>query len=71
MPERYETDSCLHINWLMQIYYASEEYGVADVRTSGGYFHMAEVFHQQHNTTVAQSLYLQVALLSTHPFDSA
>jgi len=45
-----------------QIYYASEEFGVDDIHTSGGYFHMAEVFQQQHNLTVAQSLYRQVAL---------
>jgi len=45
---------------LTQIYYASEEFGVHDTRTSGGYFHMAEVFQQQGNVTVAQSLYQQV-----------
>lgn len=45
---------------LTQIYYASEEFGVHDIQTSGGYFHMAEVFQQQGNVTVAQSLYRQV-----------
>ena len=44
-----------------QIYYASEEFGVHDICTSGGYFHMAEVFLQQGNVTVAQSLYHQVS----------
>ena len=44
----------------MQIYYASEEFGVMDIRASGGYFHMAEVFQQQHNYTVAKSLFRQV-----------
>jgi len=46
--------------YVVQIYYASEEFGVHDIRTSGGYFHMADVFQQQGNISVAQSLYRQV-----------
>jgi len=48
----------------MQIYYASEEFGTHDIRTSGGYFHMADVFHQQGNDMVARSLYSQVLFLT-------
>jgi len=51
------------VGWLSQIYYASEEFGTDDIRTSGGYFHMAEVFQQQDNTTIARSLYRQVRLV--------
>ncbi|XP_076451715.1 zinc finger MYND domain-containing protein 12-like [Babylonia areolata] len=42
------------------IYHASEEYGPDDIRTSGGYFHMANVFFRQGKRDVADSLYRQV-----------
>eukprot|EP00745_Piridium_sociabile_P039368 TRINITY_DN7351_c0_g1_i4.p1 TRINITY_DN7351_c0_g1~~TRINITY_DN7351_c0_g1_i4.p1 ORF type:complete len:364 (+),score=95.56 TRINITY_DN7351_c0_g1_i4:114-1205(+) len=42
------------------IYHASEEYGPDDIRTSGGYFHMANVFFRQGKREVADSLYRQV-----------
>jgi len=44
----------------LQIYYASEEFGLHNTRASGGYYHMAEVFEQQGDVIVAQSLYRQV-----------
>jgi len=53
---------------VVQVYYASEEFGPDDIRTSGGYFHMADVFDQQGNVTVAQSLYRQVSLHSVISF---
>ncbi|KAK7094179.1 zinc finger MYND domain-containing protein 12-like [Littorina saxatilis] len=42
------------------IYHASEEYGPDDIGTSGGYFHMANVFFRQGKRDVADSLYRQV-----------
>lgn len=42
------------------IYNASEEYGPDDIRTSGGFFHMANVFFRQGRRDVADSLYRQV-----------
>jgi len=48
----------------VQIYYASEEFGVDDIRTSGGYFHMAQVFDLQANVLVARSLYDQVTSIN-------
>jgi len=42
------------------IYHASEEYGPDEIRTSGGYFHMANVFFRQGKRDVADSLYRQV-----------
>ncbi|XP_041377508.1 zinc finger MYND domain-containing protein 12-like isoform X2 [Gigantopelta aegis] len=42
------------------IYHASEEFGTDDIRTSGGYFHMANVFFRQGKMEIADSLYRQV-----------
>lgn len=42
------------------IYHASEEFGTDDIRTAGGYFHMANVFFRQGKMDVADSLYRQV-----------
>ena len=42
------------------VYHASGEFGTEDIRTSGGYFHMANVFMQQEKQDVAFSLYEQV-----------
>ncbi|XP_058858237.1 zinc finger MYND domain-containing protein 12-like isoform X1 [Acipenser ruthenus] len=42
------------------IYYASEEFGTDSIVTSGGYFHMANVFFQQSKMDVADSLYTKV-----------
>ncbi|XP_002731142.1 zinc finger MYND domain-containing protein 12-like [Saccoglossus kowalevskii] len=42
------------------IYYASETYGTDDIHTSGGYFHMANVFFRQNRMDVADSLYTRV-----------
>ena len=35
-------------------------HGTDDIRTSGGYFHMANVFYRQNKLDVAFSLYNQV-----------
>lgn len=42
------------------IYHASEEFGTDDIRTSGGYFHMGNVFFRQGRMDVADTLYRQV-----------
>ncbi|MBN3277170.1 ZMY12 protein, partial [Polyodon spathula] len=42
------------------IYYASEEFGTDSIVTSGGYFHMANVFFRQSKMDVADSLYTKV-----------
>lgn len=42
------------------IYHSSEEFGTNDIRTSGGYFHMANVFFRQGRMEIADSLYSQV-----------
>ncbi|KAK2157742.1 hypothetical protein LSH36_185g00030 [Paralvinella palmiformis] len=42
------------------IYHASEEFGTDDIRTSGGYFHMGNVFFRQNNMDISMSLYTQV-----------
>jgi len=42
------------------IYHASSEWGTCDIRTSGGYFHMANVFFRQNKMDIADSLYTQV-----------
>jgi len=39
------------------IYQASFAYGVNDVKTSGGYFHMANIFYQQDKMDVAFSIF--------------
>ena len=46
-----------------QIYHASSEFGTDDIRTSGGYFHMANVFFRQSRMDIADSLYERVCLL--------
>lgn len=43
------------------IYHASEEFNTDDIRTSGGYFHMANVFFRQGRMEIADSLYRQVS----------
>ncbi|XP_038062020.1 zinc finger MYND domain-containing protein 12-like [Patiria miniata] len=42
------------------IFHASQEFGTDDIRTSGGYFHMANVFFRQNRMDVADSLYTRV-----------
>ncbi|ELT99877.1 hypothetical protein CAPTEDRAFT_225144 [Capitella teleta] len=42
------------------IYHASEEFGTEDIRTSGGYFHMANAFFRQNKMDTADSLYEEV-----------
>ena len=56
-----DESSDLLVNTVEQVYYASEEFGVDDVHTSGGYYHMADVFERQDNAAVAQSLYRKVS----------
>ncbi|CAL1527234.1 unnamed protein product [Lymnaea stagnalis] len=48
------------VNFADDIYHASEEFGTDSIRTSGGYFHMANVFFRQGKMEVADSLYRQV-----------
>ncbi|XP_052082447.1 zinc finger MYND domain-containing protein 12-like [Mytilus californianus] len=45
------------------IYHASENFGTDDIRTSGGYFHMANVFFRQGRMEIADSLYRQVSTI--------
>lgn len=47
----------------MQIYFASEEYGLDSVVTCGGYFLMADVFVKLDKMAVADSLYSEVKSL--------
>ncbi|CAB4031740.1 zinc finger MYND domain-containing 12-like [Paramuricea clavata] len=42
------------------VYHSSCAYGTDDIQTSGGYFHMANVFYRQNRLDVAFSLYNQV-----------
>ncbi|KAK3743403.1 hypothetical protein QZH41_011526 [Actinostola sp. cb2023] len=42
------------------IYHSSRQYGTDDIHTSGGYFHMANVFNRQNKLDIAFSLYNQV-----------
>ncbi|NXI97097.1 ZMY12 protein, partial [Psophia crepitans] len=42
------------------IYLASSAFGLKSLETSGGYFHMANVFFGQNKTDVANSLYAEV-----------
>lgn len=44
----------------MQVYYASEEFGLDSVVTAGGYFLMANIFLKQEKTDITISLYLEV-----------
>ena len=44
-------------NLAEDVYYASCAFGTDDIRTSGGYFHMANIFQQQNKLDVAYSLY--------------
>ena len=45
-----------------QIYHASEAYGIDDIRTSGGYFHMGKVWHELNRVDVAESMFDMVRL---------
>ncbi|XP_059167425.1 zinc finger MYND domain-containing protein 12-like [Physella acuta] len=47
-------------NFADDIYHSSEEFGTDHIRTSGGYFHMANVFFRQGKMDVADSMYRQV-----------
>ncbi|NXT89263.1 ZMY12 protein, partial [Anhinga rufa] len=42
------------------IYLASSAFGLKSIETSGGYFHMANVFFRQNKMDVANSLYAEV-----------
>ncbi|NWI24688.1 ZMY12 protein, partial [Sula dactylatra] len=42
------------------IYLASSAFGLKSIETSGGYFHMANVFFRQNKTDIANSLYAEV-----------
>ncbi|GCC29096.1 zinc finger MYND domain-containing protein 12 [Chiloscyllium punctatum] len=42
------------------IYHATQVFGAADIRTAGGYFHMANVFYRMKKMDIADSLYSEV-----------
>ncbi|XP_032904291.1 zinc finger MYND domain-containing protein 12 [Amblyraja radiata] len=42
------------------IYHATRVFGVSDIHTAGGYYHMANVFYQQEKMDIADSLYSEV-----------
>lgn len=48
--------------FVFQVYYASEEYGLDNIVTCGGYFLMANVFIKQEKMDIAHSLYTEVQL---------
>lgn len=48
------------VYWCLQVFYASEEFGLNSVETAGGYFLMANVFAKQEKPDIASSLYSQV-----------
>ncbi|XP_029575541.1 zinc finger MYND domain-containing protein 12 [Salmo trutta] len=63
------------LHFANDVYYASEEYGLDNIVTCGGYFLMANVFIKQEKMDIASSLYTEVAstwhshltkLLETH-----
>ncbi|KAK2172784.1 hypothetical protein NP493_927g00058 [Ridgeia piscesae] len=45
------------------IYHSSEAFGTDDIRTSGGYFHMANVFFRLNKMKTADSLYKKVTTI--------
>jgi len=47
--------------FILQIYHASNDFGTDDIRTAGGYYHMANIFFRQNNMVVADSLYSRVS----------
>jgi len=51
-------------NGMLQIYHASEVYGLDDIRTSGGYFHLGKVFHELSRDDVAEAMFDRVRRLS-------
>ena len=53
----------IHSVLFLQIYHSSNVHGTDDIRTSGGYFHMANVFYRQNKMDVAFSLYNQVSAM--------
>ncbi|MGH0189062.1 UNVERIFIED_CONTAM: hypothetical protein FKN15_033262 [Acipenser sinensis] len=57
-----EFDNALH-HLGNDIYYASEEFGTDSIVTSGGYFHMANVFFRQSKMDIADSLYTKKHLI--------
>lgn len=50
--------------WFLQIYFATEEYGLDSTITCRGFFLLAEVFVKQGKTLIAQSLHSEVGLFS-------
>ncbi|ESO90434.1 hypothetical protein LOTGIDRAFT_123333 [Lottia gigantea] len=64
-----EYDEALR-NLADDIYHASVEFGTDDIRTSGGYFHMANVFFRQGKMEIADSLYRQVTDIWYNHLDS-
>ena len=50
------------------VYHSSLAFGTDDIRTSGGYFHMANIFHKQDQMDTANSLYEKVMCLKNGEF---
>ena len=46
------------------IYHSSLAYGTDDIHTSGGYYHMANIFFKEGQTETANSLYEKVNSIS-------
>lgn len=46
---------------LLQIYFASCAFGTEHIRTSGGYFHLANIFHGLQKLDLADTLYTKVS----------
>ncbi|KAF6022930.1 ZMYND12 [Bugula neritina] len=42
------------------IYHSAQEFGTDDIRTAGGYYHMANIFFRKNEMAVADSLYTRV-----------
>uniref|UniRef100_A0ABI8ABM7 Zinc finger MYND-type containing 12 n=1 Tax=Felis catus TaxID=9685 RepID=A0ABI8ABM7_FELCA len=47
--------------WICRIYFASCAFGTEDIRTSGGYFHLANIFYGLKKLDVADTLYTKVS----------
>nr|XP_004212254.2 zinc finger MYND domain-containing protein 12 [Hydra vulgaris] len=56
--QKKHTEALHH--FAQDIYYSSLAFGTNNIRTSGGYFHMANVFYQQNKRETAYSLYGQL-----------
>jgi len=42
---------------LLQIYHASETFGIDDIRSAVGYFHLGKVFHELNRDDIAEAMF--------------